>query len=283
MIKDYRQFDLLNKKVFEKVVLQPPFRFQTSMPDDACFYYLVGGSASVITPTESFVTETEEGVVLKCGNYLNDYLSSVNHEFCEAIAIHFYPEVLKMIYEKEFPDFLMEVTQMEPARYDHVKASALMKQYIDSLQFYFDNPALVNDELLKLKLKELILLLAKTDNVDTVKSLINGMFSRAELNLKEIVEANVYQTVSLEELAFLCSLSLSSFKREFLKYYDCPPATYLRRRKMEKAAKLLKGTSLRVTDIAFDCGFNDLAHFSKVFQKEYGISPSEYKLDGIAK
>lgn len=278
MIKEYQQFDLLEKKVFEKVILEPPFRLQASMPNDACFYYLVGGSASITTPNEHITTETDEGVVLKCGNYLNDYLSSAEHEYCEAIAVHFYPEVLKGIYEKEFPEFLLEVGKVEPVKYGKIKSSALLKQYIDSLMFYFDNPELVSDELLKLKLKELILLLAKTDNVDTIRSLITGLFSRTEIGFKEVIEANVLRTVSLEELAFLTNLSLSSFKREFVRQYDCPPGRYLRQRKLEKAAKLLKGTNLRVTDVAFDCGFNDLTHFSKAFQKEYGQSPSEFKM-----
>jgi len=277
MIKDYRQLDLFGKKAFEKAIMEPPFRFSAEMPNEACFYYLVEGCSNTYTPLGNVETMSSEGLVLRCGNYFNEYLSANNSSYCEAIAVHFYPDMLKMIYDKDFPDFLVNVEKIKPIHYEKVQASALLKTYVDSLQFYFDNPALVSEELLKLKMKELILLLAKTDKAAAVRSLIEGLFSPQEVDFKEVIEANVFNNLTLDELAKLTNLSLSSFKREFAKHYDSSPAKYLRSRKLEQAAKLLKGTSLRVSDVAFDCGFVDLAHFSKVFQREFGYSPSDYR------
>ena len=56
------------------------------------------------------------------------------------------------------------------------------------------------------------------------------------------------------------------------------PAKYIRQKRLEKAATLLKSTSLRIADIAYDCGFVDQAHFSKLFQRAYSLSPSSYRL-----
>jgi len=278
MIKDYRQLDLFGKKAFEKAIMEPPFRFSAEMPNEACFYYLVEGCSSTYTSSGKVKTMSSEGLVLRCGNYFNEYLASNNSSYCEAIAVHFYPDMLKMIYDKDFPDFLVNVEKIKPIRYEKVQTSALLKTYVDSLQFYFDNPQLVSEELLKLKIKELILLLAKTDKAEAVRSLIEGLFTPAEIDFKETIEANLYNNLTLEELAKLTNLSLSSFKREFARQYNTSPAKYIRRRKLEQAAKLLKGTELRISDIAFDCGFVDLAHFSKVFQREHGCSPSDYRL-----
>ncbi|MEL6867871.1 MAG: AraC family transcriptional regulator, partial [Bacteroidota bacterium] len=223
--------------------------------------------------------ETEEGLVMRCGNYLNNFFATEGSTSCEAIAVHFYPDVLKMIYDKELPDFLLHLNKVKPLPITKYQASELMASYINSLQFYFENPALVSDELLKLKLKELILLLAKTDNAAAIQSLMASMFKPSEIDFKAVIEANLYNNCSMEELATLTNLSLSSFKREFARQYDCSPAKYIRRRKMQKAAKLLKGTDLRISDIAFDCGFKDLAHFSKAFQKHYAFSPSDYRVN----
>ncbi|MFK7920578.1 MAG: helix-turn-helix transcriptional regulator [Bacteroidia bacterium] len=279
MIQAHQQFDLLGKKIFEKAVLQPPFRIPAEMPNEACFYYIVSGCAEVITPMGTITGEANEGIVLKCGNYFNDYLNGVEGEFCEAVAVHFYPEVLKLIYDKDFPDFLLEVENAKPIKLEKIAGSQLLKSYVDGLGFYFENPALVSDELLKLKLKELILLLAKTDNAETIRMLITGMFAPAELDFKGMIEANLYNNLSLEELAFLAGFSLSSFKREFVKHYDQSPAKYIKQRKLEKAAKLLKATELRISEVAYECGFVDLAHFSKSFQQFYHVSPSNYRLD----
>lgn len=279
MIKAYQQFDLFGKRTFEKAIIEPPFRLNAEMPNEACFYYVVKGCAEVIMPTQKIAANTDEGVVMQCGNYLNDYLTSQNMEYCEAIAIHFYPEVLKTLYDKELPSFLLQIGKVKPLGYQKIKSATLIKNYIESLQFYFDNPELVSDELLKLKLKELILLLAKTDNMQTIQTLIARLFTKAEIDFKEVIEANLYNNLNQKELAALTHLSLSSFKREFAKHYQTSPAKYIKQRRLEQAAKLLKATDLRVSDVAFDCGFVDLAHFSKSFQKAYDSSPTDFRLN----
>ncbi|MEL6841589.1 MAG: AraC family transcriptional regulator [Bacteroidota bacterium] len=277
MIKQHQQFDLYGKKLIEKAVLQPPFRLPVSMPNEACFYYIVSGSAEVVTPLGRIKGQAEEGIVLQCGNYFNDYLNVIEGAFCEAVAVHLYPDLLKWIYEKDFPDFLLD-PKAKPLGFNKTEGSALLKNYIDSLRFYFENPALVSDELLKLKLKELILLLAKTDNADTIRNLISSMFAPAVIDFKEVIEANLYDNLSLEDLAHLAGMSLSTFKREFVKHYALSPAKYIKQRKLEKAAKLLKATELRISEIAYECGFVDLAHFSRSFQQFYHISPSNFRL-----
>ena len=168
MIKHHQNFDLFEKSIFEKVILDPPFMGSSLMPDEACFIYAVRGQAMARSATDSTHFETAEGVVLKCGNYLNEWLKTSEGETCEAIAIHFYPDILKKLYDKELPEFLSKIKKARPVNIEKVRANELLKNYIDSLQFYFDNPDMVSDELLKLKLKELILLLAKTDNADQI-------------------------------------------------------------------------------------------------------------------
>ena len=278
MIQDHRQFDLFGKKVFEKAVVSPPFRFFYGMPDEACFYYLSRGKSKVFTAKNSVEVNTAEGLVMQCGTYLGDALATEESEYCEAIAVHLPLDVLKMIYNKEFPDFLLHVNRVKPLNVEKHESSQLLKNYIDSLQFYFDNPSLVTEELLQLKLKELVLLLARTNNATAIQQLLASMFTKIEISFKEIIEANLYNNFTIDELAKLTNLSVSSFKREFNKHYTTSPARYIRERKLKKAAKLLQATSLRISDIAFDCGFSDVAHFSKSFQKMFKVPPSEYRL-----
>ena len=283
MIKAHQQFDLLNKKVFEKAVVEPPFRVVGNFPDEACFYYLVKGGTQMYTPTEKLRSQEQEGLAMQCGTYLSEFLSTHEGPFCEAIAVHLYPDVIKTLYDKDFPDFIKLIGQVRPLGYRKYEGSLLLTSYIDSLQFYFQHPELVSEELLKLKLKELILLLAKTDNSREIQRFLASLFTENTLRFKEVVEANVYNNLKMEELAALTGLSLSSFKREFEKQYGNSPARYIKKRKLEQAAKMLKGTELRISEVAFDTGFNDLAHFSKSFQKEYGVSPSTYRVNFLNK
>ena len=127
MIQDHQVFDLLGRKTFEKAVVKSPLRMLGSFPDEACFYYVVKGTTKTYTEEEQIITNQENGVLLHCGNYLNEFLDSGDYEFCEAVAVHLYPEILKEIYNQDFPDFLVNVEKIKPIKYQTVQASELLK------------------------------------------------------------------------------------------------------------------------------------------------------------
>lgn len=276
MVENVQRFELKGKSAFVKAVIKPPMRMPVDMSNDACFYFMKSGQGVIFTPNEKVTVKKDEGVVLQCGKYINEYLRQEDYEYCEAIAIHLYPDVLKEIIQKDFPEFLTQTEETQLA-HEIIQSSSLLDHYVQSLDFYFNNPQLVSDDLLRLKLKELLLLLAKTNNAGIIKTLINGAFDHQITDFRTIIEANLLNDLSLQELATLTNLSLSSFKREFEKHFDDSPARYFKKKKLEHAAKLLKSTEMRISDVAFESGFNDLAGFSKSFHKEFGVSPSDYR------
>lgn len=73
------------------------------------------------------------------------------------------------------------------------------------------------------------------------------------------------------------NLSVSSFKREFAKQYHATPASYIKSKRVEKAAGLLSLSDQRIKDIAFECGFSDVANFTKSFREQYALSPTKYR------
>lgn len=89
--------------------------------------------------------------------------------------------------------------------------------------------------------------------------------------------------MTIEQLADKNNLSVSSFKREFAKIYNDTPANYIKNKKLEKAAELLLISDVRITDIAFECGFNDLATFTKSFSDKFHITPTNYRMEGKGK
>ena len=90
----------------------------------------------------------------------------------------------------------------------------------------------------EIKLEELLLYLLQSDP-EKLLSLKSGSRDEEELQLKKAVESNIGSTVTLEELAFLCNCSLSTFKRKFNKIYQMPPQKWLIQQKMILAARLL--------------------------------------------
>ncbi|WP_449439568.1 helix-turn-helix domain-containing protein [Pedobacter steynii] len=134
-----------------------------------------------------------------------------------------------------------------------------------------------------MKLKEIIILLSQTKNAEAIQMILSQLFSPTIYSFKQIIDANLFSTITLDELADYCNLSLSSFKREFAKHYNDTPANYLKTKRLEKASELLMVSNMRITDIAFECGFNELANFTKSFHGKYGVTPSNYRLNQIAK
>lgn len=147
-----------------------------------------------------------------------------------------------------------------------VKSSVLIKKYIESLLFYFENPALVNEELMVLKFKEIILLLLNTEDTTVIIEIMHNLFSPKEFSFKDIIESHILSPLSSSNLAQLTNRSLASFKREFKKIYDDSPANYIKNKRLEKAAELLVISSIPISAIAYDCLFNDIAHFSSSFK-----------------
>jgi AraC-like DNA-binding protein len=80
-------------------------------------------------------------------------------------------------------------------------------------------------------------------------------------------------------LAHLTNNSLTSFKRKFKDFYKSSPAVYIKAKRLEKAVDLLKYSDQSISDISFNCAFNDIAYFSNSFKQKYGSTPSNFRLD----
>jgi len=150
-----------------------------------------------------------------------------------------------------------------------------LKCYIASLKPYFNEPEKIGDELVKLKLLELLY-----DILDADEKLLYQLLQlkrKEPSSIVEVVEKNLMNPISLNDLAYLSGRSLSTFKREFKAIYNEPTFQWIRNRRLEKAKELLSYSGLSVTDACFSTGFENVAHFSKIFKIKYGVPPSEIR------
>lgn len=285
MIAERKQYQLFGKIIFEKVTIEAPFKIPNPMPNEACFLYMLEGQIDYKTQLQSVSIPVNEAVLLKCGNYFSQMKSSTLSKNNQIVIVHFHPEILKKIYDTDLPKIFQKPAK-EPSldiNLTQINNDFLIQKYIESLLFYFDNPTLINEDLLLIKLKEIILLLCQTKNAPVIQQILSQLFSPTSFTFKQVIESYFYQHIAIEELAQITNLSLSSFKREFKKNYNDSPANYIRNKKLEKAAELLLISDERITDIAFDCGFNDLANFSTLFHEKYSQTPSNFRLNQISK
>lgn len=89
----------------------------------------------------------------------------------------------------------------------------------------------------------------------------------------EIMEQNLQEPLSLQDIAATVGLSSRQMSRVFQDNLDqCPSSLYLKMR-MERARQLLRQTSMRILDVAFACGFQSNAALSRAYKSIYGYPP----------
>lgn len=261
--------------LFQKAWFSPPFVMYGELKDFACFFYMVEGSMASYDFRGLHKIGKNEALLKNCGSYVQHYNAIGVSDKCAAIAVYLYPELLKEIYKNEVPSFLLHKQMEKPKK---LIGNRLIEQYMNNLSVFFEDSESMDEELGILKLKELMMILLRSENHEDIRKLLSEIFSPVNVKFKEAINNNLYNSIGLEELAFICNMSLSTFKREFKKIYEDTPAHYLKGRRLEKAASLLLCNDDAISDIAFESGFLDATTFSANFQEKYGQSPSTFRL-----
>ncbi|TYR32217.1 helix-turn-helix transcriptional regulator [Sphingobacterium phlebotomi] len=277
MVVDYQKIDLFGKSFIQKVVLKPPFQFAFPVADQACFLYMLKGEMHYQFDEDSVEIPTNHSLLLNCVHSGRQIQESKSNGNGEVVIVTFHREILKKIYQKELPFVLQQSNKASNQSSGTMNNDFLIQKYVEGLLFYFENPSLVHEEILILKLKEIILLLSQTQDAYIVQVILSQLFSPITYTFRQVIEENIFSQISVGELAQKTNLSVSSFKREFKKLYNDSPANYIKTERLKRAAELLLISDNRITDIAFDCGFNDLANFTKSFHDKYGTTPSNYR------
>jgi AraC family transcriptional regulator, exoenzyme S synthesis regulatory protein ExsA len=164
-----------------------------------------------------------------------------------------------------------------PELYLAFKKDGFILNFIDSLNLLFQSKASISLEMKLLKFEELMLYLLET----YPRKLISFQPStRSELNdfeIKKAVESNITSPVSVEELAFLCNLSVSTFKRRFTKIFQTSPNKWILQKRMELAKELLQHHREKPGEIFYKLGYQNHSSFTKTFKQTYGITPQDFQ------
>lgn len=130
----------------------------------------------------------------------------------------------------------------------------------------------LSQEVLSIKFQEIMLYLLQKEP-RLLDSFLSQHHSSLETQFRYSVENNVYSNLSLEELAFLCNMSVSTFKRYFNKFYHSSPHKWMSNQRMNKATELL-GQHKRPSEIFASLGYKTLSNFTRAYKKHFGKLPS---------
>jgi AraC-like DNA-binding protein len=101
--------------------------------------------------------------------------------------------------------------------------------------------------------------------------------TRRLLRIKDAIDAYYAERLDVDALAGMAGISRAHFSRQFREAFGEPPHQYLKSRRMERAAALLRSTDEPVAHICRDVGLRSVGSFTTSFRRAYGLSPAAYR------
>lgn len=119
-------------------------------------------------------------------------------------------------------------------------------------------------------------LLASSSYVDS----FNFPKSRRIEKVDKYIKENIQQKIYIKEAADMVNMSESAFSHFFKKYTKSTFSDYIIDLRLGNASKLLFETNQSINEICYDCGFNNISNFNRIFKKKMGFTPSDFRDQG---
>jgi signal transduction histidine kinase/DNA-binding response OmpR family regulator len=131
------------------------------------------------------------------------------------------------------------------------------------------------------KLQERFTLNAKKMGLSEILNLPESELNSTDqgflMKVMDIVKNNLHnENFNTEALQKELSMSNAQLYRKLISLVGMPASGLIRSIRLSRAAELLKAKKGNITEIAFEVGFNNLSYFSKCFQEQFGVLPSEF-------
>ncbi|MEQ9377220.1 MAG: AraC family transcriptional regulator [Imperialibacter sp.] len=263
--------------VFEKLTIPYFDRIPKEFFEiEACFIFVNKGEFSVRSPTNYLDFEPGQGLLAKCLNYFFETNANQRQvgEGVEVIGVLLYPSMVEELFDFELSAYSYTVD----FNLKQVQIDALLNNFRDSVNLLLDHPELADEAMIKTKLREFVLLISKSQGAPSHYDFLAAMFKPDFAAFRNVIQSNLFSSCSLDELAALCHMSLSTFKRRFKEAFKETPKKYIAEKKVHKAAEMLKSNNYRIAEIAYECGFETLSSFNRTFKTSFGVSPSDYRV-----
>ncbi|TPN81209.1 helix-turn-helix domain-containing protein [Aquimarina algicola] len=234
--------------------------------------FLREGTKEVFSENSSFAIDNSQFLLMKSGKCLmTEKLSQTNNY--RSILLFFSNEVISEFIRK------FEIRTSKPKINQSIHAfeyDIFITRFVDSLLDITKFSKEIQHNILKIKFEELMLYLIESKGTDFLYPLITDPGNPSQKFI-HTVERNKYNKLTLQELSFLCNMSISSFKREFKKHYLISPIKWFQNKRLEYAFHLIKDEQKRPSDIYSDVGYENLSSFIQAYKAKYGLTPKQHQ------
>lgn len=233
------------------------------------FSFLQKGKKQVHFADSSVAVNSRQSLLIKKGNCLwSELLENDGTYYCK---LFFFSERRLRAFLKKHSQLLPN--EAETPSYFVIENDDFIHSYLNTLSTVVDAPTIFVENLLSVKFEELMLYLINKYG-QAFEGYLQSLISKEDSILKDVVENNMYSNLKVDEIAFLCHMSLSTFKRKFVKEYNMSPGKWLKDKRLRRAKDLIEHTGVKPSDIYLDFGYNNLSNFSAAFKNKFGKSPT---------
>ena len=234
------------------------------------FSFLQVGKKQVHFAGTAVAVNKDQSLLLKKGNRLwTELLEEEAIYYCK--LLFFSEKKLKEFLEKHSENSL---TVKDEVPYFVIRNDDYIISYLNSLSTISEAPTVFTKNLLAVKFEELMLYLLQKYG-RKFEIYLHSLIAKETSPFKKIIESKIHSNLKLEEISFLCNMSLSTFKRHFIKEYNISPGKWLQEKRLQKAKETLEQGNLKPIDIYLDFGYNNLSNFSIAFKNKFGLNPTE--------
>ena len=236
---------------------------------------LVSGTKTVVYPDATAVVNAGELVVLSTGNVLTSELLTSGQQF-SSVLFYFSNELFNRFLIKY--DHLLRSVKPIGGKQPFLifKQDNFIKQFVASMRALLTTESELPSAIRSIKLEELLLYLLHFDP-ERFRAIQIITKDKEQLQIKKVVEGHVGKLITVDELAFLCHMSTSTFKRRFSEIYQTTPQKWLLTRKLELAAEMLKAGLESPSGVYLKVGYQNHSSFSEAFRKYFGHTPSDFQ------
>jgi AraC-like DNA-binding protein len=241
--------------------------------DKNTFSFLREGTKEVFFDNSSFSIHPDQFLLMKTGHCLMTEKLSDEHNNYGSVLLFFTNDmVLKFMRKYAVPKGGHGTF---PSVYSF-KYDSFIQRFVSSLLDINQLSKTAQKNLLETKFEEIMLYLIEIKGVGFLHSIVSN-HSDENQKFIQTIENNHLNKLTLKELAFLCNMSESSFKRAFKKHYAESPMKWFQDKRLEHAQRLLKEEGKRPSDIFFQVGYDNLSSFVQAYKAKFGITPKRHQ------
>jgi AraC-like DNA-binding protein len=238
--------------------------------------FLRAGTKEVVGDDKTVRIDSGSFIVMKAGNCLMTEKVSAANRIYQSILLFFTDEEALSFLEKHK---LYSPGQTSRKSFYTFKYDDFIIHFVEGLEKILLLPQAAQQQLLKTKFEEIMLYLSYQDASSFLNGLVQDVDDKVN-HLSSVVDSNKHNRLSLAELAFLCNMSVSTFKRAFFKAYQETPMKWFNEQRLNHAAFVLKTKRQRPIELYEDAGYKDFSNFVQAFKKKFGVTPKQYQTRG---